>query len=394
MRIILFTGKGGVGKTSMAAATALRASQLGHRTIVLSTDAAHSLGDSLDMELEPEPRLLTDNLWGQETDVYYNLEKHWGTVQEWLRALLAWRGLDEMVADEVATLPGMDELSSLLWINDHYNSGRYDLIVVDCAPTAETLKLLSFPEIAGWWVEKILPIHRRVVGALRPVVRPFTDLPLPTEEVYAAGEDLFRRLQELRDLLCTEEASMRLVLNPEKMVIKEAQRTFTYLNLYGYPTDAVICNRLIPSEVEDHYFDTWKSAQEGYLRLVQDAFSPLPILVVPLMTQEVVGRAMLEKVADVLYGDQDPAQLFYRGTVQEVLHEDGTYVLSIALPFVSKEQISLTQSGDELTIRVGAFKRNVILPRLLVGLTAQGAKFEGDRLRIRFSDTGEEEEAP
>ncbi len=394
MRIILFTGKGGVGKTSMAAATALRASQLGHRTIVLSTDAAHSLGDSFDMELEPEPRLLTDNLWGQETDVYYNLEKHWGKVQEWLRALLAWRGLDEMVADEVATLPGMDELSSLLWINDHYNSGRYDLIVVDCAPTAETLKLLSFPEIAGWWVEKILPIHRRIVGVLRPVVRPFTDLPLPTEEVYAAGEDLFRRLQELRDLLCTEEASVRLVLNPEKMVIKEAQRTFTYLNLYGYPTDAVICNRLIPSEVEDHYFDTWKTAQEGYFRLVQEVFSPLPILTVPLMTQEVVGRTMLEKVADVLYGDQDPAQLFYRGRVQEVLNEDGTYVLSIVLPFVSKEQISLTQSGDELTIRVGAFKRNIILPRLLVGLTAQGAKFEGDRLRIRFSDAGEEEETP
>ncbi len=394
MRIILFTGKGGVGKTTMAAATALRASQLGHRTVVVSTDAAHSLGDSFDMELKPEPRPLADNLWGQETDVYYNLETHWGTVQEWLRALLAWRGLDEMVADEVATLPGMDELSSLLWINDHYNSGRYDLIVVDCAPTAETLKLLSFPEIAGWWVEKLLPIHRRVVGALRPMVRPFTDLPLPTEEVYAAGEDLFRRLQELRDLLCTEEASVRLVLNPEKMVVKEAQRTFTYLNLYGYPTDAVICNRLIPGEVEDQYFDTWKSAQQEYYRLVQESFSPLPILAVPLMTQEVVGRTMLERVADVLYGDQDPTQLFFRGRVQEVAHEDGTYVLSIALPFVGKEQISLTQSGDELTIRVGTFKRNVILPRLLVGLTAQGAKFEDDRLRITFGARDEEEEAP
>jgi arsenite-transporting ATPase len=299
-----------------------------------------------------------------------------------------------MVADEVATLPGMDELSSLLWINDHYDSGRYDVIIVDCAPTAETLKLLSFPEIAGWWVEKILPIHRRVVGALRPMVRPFTDIPLPTEEVYAAGEDLFQRLQELRDLLGTEEASMRLVLNPEKMVVKEAQRTFTYLNLYGYPTDAVICNRLIPAEVEDQYFDTWKSAQEGYFRLVQEAFSPVPILVVPLMTQEVVGRTMLERVADVLYGDQDPTRLFFRGKVQEVVHEDGTYVLSIALPFVSKEQISLVQSGDELTIAVGGLRRNVILPRLLVGLTAQGAKFEGDRLRIRFAGAGEEEEAP
>ena len=392
MRIILFTGKGGVGKTTMAAATALRASQLGYRTVVLSTDAAHSLGDSLDMELAPEPRQLTDNLWGQETDVYYNLQKYWGTVQEWLRALLAWRGLDELVADEVATLPGMDELSSLLWINDHYNSGRYDVIIVDCAPTAEPLKLLSFPEIAGWWVEKILPIHRRVVGALRPVVRPFTDLPLPSEAVYAAGEDLFRRLQELRDLLCTEESSVRLVLNPEKMVVKEAQRTFTYLSLYGYPTDAVICNRLIPGEVEDRYFDTWKTTQQGYFRMVQEGFSPVPILPVPLMDQEVVGRAMLEKVAEVLYGDRDPTELFFHGPVQEVVREDGIHVLSIALPFISKGEISLIQSGDELTIRAGAFKRNVILPHLLVGLTAQGAKFEGDRLLIRFTDTGEKEE--
>ncbi|KPK21548.1 MAG: arsenic-transporting ATPase, partial [Dehalococcoidia bacterium SM23_28_1] len=255
MRIILFTGKGGVGKTTMAAATALRASQLGHRTVVLSTDAAHSLADSFDLPLGPEPAPVAANLWGQETDVYYNLEKYWGTVQQWLRALLSWRGLDELVADEVATLPGMDELSNLLWINEHYASGRYEVIIVDCAPTGETLRLLSFPDIAGWWVEKILPVHRRMVKVIRPMVRPFSDIPLPTDEVYGAGEDLFRRLEELRALLnSVDETSVRLVLNPEKMVIKEAQRTFTYLNLYGYATDAVICNRLIPAEVEDRYF--------------------------------------------------------------------------------------------------------------------------------------------
>jgi len=239
----------------MAAATALRASQLGHRTVVLSTDAAHSLADSFDLPLGPEPAPIAANLWGQETDIYYNLEKYWGKVQEWVRALLSWRGLDELVADEVATLPGMDELSNLLWINDHYASGRYDVIIVDCAPTGETLKLLSFPDIAGWWVEKFLPVHRRMVKVIRPMVRPFSDMPLPTDEVYGAGEDLFRRLEELRALLASvDETSVRLVLNPEKMVIKEAQRTFTYLNLYGYATDAVICNRLIPAEVEDCYF--------------------------------------------------------------------------------------------------------------------------------------------
>ncbi len=392
MRIILFTGKGGVGKTTMAATTALRASQLGHRTVVLSTDAAHSLADSFDLPLGPEPAPIVTNLWGQETDVYYNLEKYWGTVQQWLRALLSWRGLDELVADEVATLPGMDELSNLLWINDHYASGRYDVIIVDCAPTGETLKLLSFPDIAGWWVEKILPIHRRMVRVIRPMVRPFSDIPLPTDEVYMVGEDLFRRLEELRALLASvDETSVRLVLNPEKMVIKEAQRTFTYLNLYGYATDAVVCNRLIPAEVQDRYFQSWKTAQEEHFRLIEECFSPLPLFTAPLMEQEVVGLEMLEKVADALYEQKDPTELFFRGPVQEVTREDGRYVLTIALPFVSKEQLSLTRAAEELTISVGSFRRSIILPHMLHGLRTLGAKLEGDKLRIAFGEAPEEE---
>jgi arsenite-transporting ATPase len=395
MRIILFTGKGGVGKTTAAAATALRASQLGYRTVVLSTDAAHSLADSFDLPLGPEPAPIAANLWGQETDVYYNLEKYWGTVQQWLRALLSWRGLDELVADEVATLPGMDELSNLLWINDHYASGQYDVIIVDCAPTGETLRLLSFPDIAGWWVEKILPVHRRMVKVIRPMVRPFSDIPLPTDEVYVAGEDLFRRLEELGTLLgSVDETSVRLVLNPEKMVIKEAQRTFTYLNLYGYATDAVICNRLIPAEVEDCYFQGWKTAQEQYFRLIQECFSPLTVFTAPLMEQEVVGLEMLGRVAAALYDEKDPTQLFFRGPVQEVTSEDGRYVLTIALPFVSKEQLSLTRAGDELIINVGSFKRSIILPRILHGLSTLGAKFEGNKLRIAFGEASQEEDSP
>jgi arsenite-transporting ATPase len=395
MRIILFTGKGGVGKTTMAAATALRASQLGHRTVVLSTDAAHSLADSFDLPLGPEPAPIATNLWGQETDVSYNLGKYWGTVQEWVRALLSWRGLDELVADEVASLPGMDELSNLLWINDHHASGCYDVIIVDCAPTGETLKLLSFPDIAGWWVQKLLPVHRRVVKVIRPMVRPFSDIPLPTDEVYMAGEDLFRRLEELRALLASvDETSVRLVLNPEKMVIKEAQRTFTYLNLYGYATDAVICNRLIPAEVEDRYFQGWKTAQEQYFRLIQECFSPLPLFTAPLMKQEVVGLDMLEQVAAALYDQKDPTQLFFRGPVQEVTREDGRYVLTIALPFVSKEQISLMRAGDELLVNVGSFKRSIILPRMLHGLRTLGAKFEGNKLCIAFGEASQGEDSP
>jgi arsenite-transporting ATPase len=378
----------------MAAATALRASQLGHRTIVLSTDAAHSLADSFDLPLGPEPAPIASNLWGQETDVYYNLEKYWGTVQQWLRALLSWRGLDELVADEVATLPGMDELSNLLWINDHHASGRYDVIIVDCAPTGETLRLLSFPDIAGWWVDKILPVHRRVVKVVRPMVRPFSDIPFPTDEVYEAGEDLFHRLEELRTLLgSVDETSVRLVLNPEKMVIKEAQRTFTYLNLYGYATDAVICNRLIPAEVEDRYFQGWKTAQEQYFRLIQECFSPLPVFTAPLMEQEVVGMEMLNQVAVALYEQEDPTQLFFYGPVQQVTSEDGRYVLTIALPFVSKEQLSLMRQGDELIVNAGSFKRSIILPRVLHGLDTLGAKFDGNKLRIAFGQPSEEEDA-
>jgi arsenite/tail-anchored protein-transporting ATPase len=387
MRVILFTGKGGVGKTTVAAATALHSARLGHRTVVLSTDAAHSLGDSFDVSLGPEPKQIGDKLWAQETDVEYNLRKHWGTVEEWLRSLLQWRGLDELVADEIAILPGMDELSALLWISQHCGSGDYDLVIVDCAPTGETLKLLSFPDVAGWWVEKMLPIHRRVVGVLRPVIRPFTDLPLPGDDVYAAGEDLFRRLEELHALLADPDiSSVRLVVNAEKMVIKEAQRTFTYLNLYGYATDAVVCNRLLPQEVQDDYFRAWKVTQQEHLRVIQESFSPLPIFALPLMEQEVVGIEMLEKVAAALYGDEDPTRLFVRGPVQEVVSEDGRYVLTIALPFVTKEELSLVRNADELVVHAGNFKRNIILPHLLQRLPALGAKFEGNQLRISFGE--------
>ena len=391
MRVILLTGKGGVGKTTVAAATALHSARLGHRTVVLSTDAAHSLGDSFDIPLGPEPKAIGDKLWAQETDVEYNLRKHWGTVEEWLRSLLQWRGLDELVADEIAILPGMDELSALLWINQHCASGDYDVVIVDCAPTGETLKLLSFPDVAGWWVEKMLPIHRRVVGVLRPVIRPFTDLPLPGDDVYAAGEDLFRRLEELHVLLADPDiSSVRLVVNAEKMVIKEAQRTFTYLNLYGYATDAVVCNRLLPDTVQDGYFRAWKITQQEHFRAIQESFSPLPIFTVPLMEQEVVGTAMLEKVAAALYGDEDPTRLFVRGPVQEVLSEDGRYVLTIALPFVTKEELSLVRNADELVVHAGNFKRNIILPHLLQTLPALGAKFEGNKLRISFGEESQE----
>lgn len=385
MRIILYTGKGGVGKTTVAAATALRCAELGYRTLVLSTDAAHSLGDAFDRPLAAEPVPVAPNLWGQETDVLHNLEKYWGVVQGWIKALLAWQGMEELIAEEVAILPGMEELSNLLWINRHYESGAYDVIIVDCAPTGETLRLLSFPEAARWWLEKLLPIQRRMAQVLGPVVRPLTGMPVPQREVFDAVEDLMQQLTKLRLLLANQTfSSVRLVVNPEKMVIKETQRTFTYLSLYGYLTDAIICNRVLPERIDDPFFQGWKQAHALHLETIEERFSPVPILIAPLLASEAVGMDSLREIGRALYRDEDPARLYFTRVAQEVLPEEGGYVLCLIMPLASRDAVSLVQKGDELIVRVGSYTRTVLLPRLLAGLTATKARLEGGCLKIMF----------
>ncbi|TAK34738.1 MAG: ArsA family ATPase [Chloroflexota bacterium] len=384
-RIILYTGKGGVGKTSVAASTALRCSQLGYRTVVLSTDAAHSLADSFDCTLGARPTALSSNLWGQEVDVFYEIRANWGTVQEYVSALMAWRGLDQVVAEELTILPGIEELISLLQITDHHDSGQFDVIIVDCAPTGETLRLLSFPEVARWWMEKIFPIQRRVSKTIRPLVRTIMDMPLPDDPVFDSLQHLFAKLDQMHRLLAdTDKSSVRLVLNPEKMVIKEAQRTFTYLNLFGYPVDAIVCNRIIPGEVHDQYFESWKAAQGKYYQMAEEGFSPLPILSAPLFDQEVVGQRMLEVMGRAIFADRDPHAFFYRGQIHTVKKDNGAFVLTIALPFVDKQDVSLTQHRDELIVQVGNQRRNIVLPRALVGLTPREAKLADGKLTIKF----------
>lgn len=385
MRILLYTGKGGVGKTTVAAATAVRLAELGHRTVVMSTDLAHSLADSFDRPLAPEPIEIGPNLWAQETDIYYNLQTYWGRVQEWLNSLLAWRQIDEVVADEVSILPGMEELANLLWINRHRERAEFDVVVVDCAPTGETLRLLSFPEIGRWWIDKVLPIHRAAAQVVRPIVRAASGLPLPENEVYDAVQDLFGQLDRLHDMLVNPElTSVRLVLNPEKMVIKESQRTYTYFNLFGYPSDLVICNRVLPDSVQDSYFAAWKETQVRYLAEIEQRFAPLPILEVPLFKDEVVGVERLRELASALYGEDDPSRIYWRGRGQRVEKSNGGYLLRLPLPFTEKQDVHLTKLGDELLIRVGQHKRSLILPRILVGLETAGARFEGDELQIKF----------
>ncbi len=385
MRVLLSTGKGGVGKTTTAAATALRASQLGHRTIVLSTDAAHSLADSLDLHLGPTPTPIGPNLWGMEVDIYHEVEAYWGSIQKYLSNLFAWRGIDNIVAEELTVPPGMYELASLIEIVRLKESGQYDLIVVDAAPTGETLELLAFPEIARWWMEKIFPVQRRVAQVARPIVRTVVGMPLPGDDVFDAGEALFRELGKMHDILADSSlTSIRLVVNPEKMVLKEAQRTYTYLNLYGYPVDLVVCNRVIPDAVTDAYFETWKVSQARYIELVESSFAPIPIRFLPLMESEIVGLELLQRVGATLFQDEDPTKVFYQGKSYSFEKTEQGYNLIMPLPFAAKSDVNLQQVGDELVIQVGSQKRNLILPRALVGMHTRGARLEDEILRVEF----------
>jgi len=387
VRILLYTGKGGVGKTSISAATALRLAQRGYRTVVLSTDAAHSLGDSLDQRLAPEPREIAPNLWAHEVEVLHEMDQHWVTLQTYMNALLASQGMESVVAEEMTVLPGAEELAGLVRIIQHYESGKYDVVVVDCAPTGDTLRLLSFPDAARWWLRKLFPIQRRMAKILRPVGRMvMPDVPMPDDNIFDSVERLLRQIERIHALLADPElTSVRIVLNPEKMVVKEAQRVFTYLNLFGYATDLIVCNRVLPAAVHDAYFSGWNESQERYRRLVNESFAPLPIFDVPLFQQEVVGTEMLAQMADAIYGDQDPSTVFFRGKTEEIERQDEGYLLRLPMPFAEKGAVEMSQVGDELIVQVGSYKRNMILPRALATLRARSAKLNDGELRVAFT---------
>ncbi len=394
MRVIVYTGKGGVGKTSVAAATAVRLASQGYRTLIMSTDAAHSLGDSLDLPLGPDPVQVAENLWGQEIDSLREAERSWGSIQAWFANLMTWAKFESISTEELLVFPGMEELFALLQIRRHFLSGQYDYLVVDCAPTGETLRMLTFPTAFRWWIEKLFPMKKKIVKVARPVARvAMKGLELPSDQVMDDMETLFVQLAEMHQILLDHETtSMRLVVNPEKMVIAEARRSFTYLNLFGYNTDAIVVNRVLPPEADESYFARWREVQARHNEEIDASFNPLPIFRIPLMETEVVGLPMLERVAGIAFGDQDPGQILHTGKVEELRAEGEGYLLDLAIPFVPKEQINLTQRGDELTISVGWYKRKVALPRMLAGRPILGAKFAGDHLVIRFGERTTDEQ--
>jgi arsenite-transporting ATPase len=386
-RTILYTGKGGVGKTSVAAATARRCAAAGLRTVVLSTDPAHSLSDSLEADLLGEPTPVGPSLFGQEVQAQEEMERNWDGVQEWLGDLLAERGIDRISAEELTVPPGMDELFSLLWIKRHHEEGEFDCVIVDCAPTGETLRLLSFPDVVTWWLERILPSQRR----LAPLARTLFDLPLPGDAVFDDVERLARNLVAMNGILRDRSrTTVRLVTSPDRMVVKEAMRTFTYLNLYGYLTDAVVVNRMLPAETADGYFAAWREVQREQMALVRSAFEPVPILSAPFFEREVLGPEMLDRLAAAVFDDADPAAVLHEDISQELVTENGRATLRVAVPFAERDQLQLKKIGLEVVVRVGAQKRTIILPPALAGYAASGARFEDGALEIVLEKSADE----
>jgi arsenite-transporting ATPase len=384
-RILVYTGKGGVGKTSVAAATALACADRGYRTIVVSTDIAHSLGDAFDRQLGPTPLEIAPKLWAQESDVFFNVARYWGRIQAYAASVLRWRGLDEVMAEEMTVLPGMDEVGSLLWIADHHDSGKYDVVVVDAAPTGETLRLLSLPEAAKWWMEKIEPIGRRITKLTGPLIQRVVGMPMPGDDVFNAGEELFAQLEHMHALLTDHsKTSVRVVLTLEQVVIKEAQRSFTYFHLYDYPTDLVVANRVLPDDQDWDYFRDWYEAQQRYGPLVEKMFHPIPVRKAPFFDREMVGVERLRELSAALYDGTDPTEFFYRGRPYSVVRDNGTFLVSVDLPFTEKQNIHLSRHGDELVIDLGTWRRTLVLPRILVDAPTESARFEEGTLKIRF----------
>jgi arsenite-transporting ATPase len=388
LRTILYTGKGGVGKTSVAAATALKASLAGKKVLVMSTDPAHSLADVFDTQIGSDPKEMATGLWAQEMDHTSMIEENWSQIQGYMTTLFEWQGADTLAAEELAMLPGMDELFGLLMVRRHNQEGRYDALILDAAPTGETLKLLSLPDHMNWYVEKIFPIQRRAAKLVRPFASRARSLPpLPEDSVFAAGQRFYEAIASVEEILTDREnASVRLVLNAEKMVIAEARRAYTYLNLYDYGVDALVVNRLLPDSVSDPYFARWHDAQARHMRTIEESFDPIPILTARLFDREMFGLEALGALAEDLFEDAEPLRVLFRGATHDIVKNGDGYDVVFHLPLVRKQNVDLSKKGAELLVKVGNYRRSILLPDALARLSAAGASFEEESLKVRLKD--------
>lgn len=384
MRIILFTGKGGVGKTTISAATALQAARRGLRTLVLSTDPAHSLADALDRTLSPEPVEVLPNLYAQELDVYYSMKKHWSSVRDLMQLVFRWQGMQNVVAEELSALPGMEEASAFLWLDEYYHQKNFDLIILDSAPTGETLSLLSLPQVTQSWIMKAFPGQRLAMKGLGAMVRTMTGIPL--DKGLDELDKLFQKLDRVQEIMHNPDiASIRLVMNPERMVIREAQRAYAYLMLYGYHVDAAIINRVFPETAAGGPFESYLASQGKYLEEIENAFAPMPILRVPHQGREVFGLPLLEEIGETLYQGLAPEGVLFSEKPMLIEETSTGYRISFKMPFIQAEQVTLEKYGDELVLTVGNQRRNLILPRFAHYLQLAGWSIESPWLRVELA---------
>ncbi len=385
MRTILFTGKGGVGKTTVSAATALACARAGERTVVMSTDPAHSLADSFDMALDGSLTEVAPNCLATQLDATERMEESWGEIQSYLRSVLNWAGVDQIEAEELSVIPGIEEIFALTDIVNFERSGTVDTLIVDCAPTAETIRLLSLPDVLSWYMDRAFPLGRKLTKTLGPMVGKMTNLPVANDEVFAAVELLYQRFDDVRNILRDPQRStVRIVVNAEKMVVAEARRTHTYLSLFGYRTDAVVVNKLWPAEVVDPWFAAWKHSQAEQLTEIETGFAPTPILYSYLAPAEVVGVTALKELGRALYGETNPSEVLLHYDPVRVARSGAQYTLTIDLPFATKEALSVTRSPSEVFIRVGPYRRSVLLVDSLKKREVVGARLKNGKLVVRF----------
>lgn len=377
--IILFTGKGGVGKTTVAAITAIKASKLGYKTLIISTDPAHSLSDSFQFQLGAEPKKIVENLYGMEVNVEHELKKHWEVIKDYLLLFFRSQGIEDVIAEELAILPGFDEVASLLNLLEFYERGDYDVIILDCAPTGETLRLLSVPEVARWYMNRFFGIEKKLMKIVKPIAEPLIRVPLPSEEVMDKIQELYLKISRIKDLL-EDEAVVRIVMNPEKMVIKESERAFTYMSLFGYTVDCIVVNKVFPRN-SGEFLSEWVKMQEEYLERIRESF-PVPIVEIPFQRSEVVGKKLFELAEKVF--DFDPTKKLVEEKPIKVEKEGDFFVLSLKVPFVKKEEIEIYRRGEELVFVAGMWRRKIILPQALRIREAVGASFNNNEIRVRF----------
>lgn len=387
MRVLLFTGKGGVGKTTVAAATAVRCAQQGARTLAISTDPAHSLADALDQPLGDQPMDVAPRLWAQQLDARERMEESWGEIREWLLEVFDWAGMEAVEAEELAVLPGLDELFALSDIRAIAAGGEWDVLVVDCAPTAETIRLLSLPDVLAWYMDRVFPMSRRLNKVVAPLMARVSNLPVAGDEVFGATERFVTRLDGVRELLRDRTmSSVRLVVNPERMVIAEARRTYTYLSLFGYAVDAVVANRLLPSGVQDPWFSTWKDIHKRHLITIEEGFAPIPVLRAELAPAEPIGVEPLGALASAIYGDLDAAAILHDSEPMRIERREQHMELVLVLPFAQHDDLDVARRDGELLVRVGPYRRAILLPDSVRSRAIVGAELLEGHLHVHFGE--------